>query len=79
MRRIGLSGNVVTQFIVGPDGDVRREDIEIISTPHPDFTDAVRDAVASWKFEPGLEEDGRTVATRVRIRIPFRYRGRIQF
>ncbi|MCC5806435.1 MAG: TonB family protein [Opitutales bacterium] len=74
MLRIGLAGTVETRFIVGPDGLVREEDIQIISTPHPDFANAVREAVANWEFEAGLKDDGQPAAARIGIRFPFNVR-----
>lgn len=68
MRRSGLKGEVVVEFIVDTQGDVR--DPLVVSSTHPGFEQAALDAVSKWKFKPG-QKGGVAVNTRVRQKFPF--------
>ncbi len=70
LRNARISGEVVLEFIVTPDGTTR--DIRVRSSTNPGFDEPAIRAVRRWRFEPG-EKDGQAVHTRVRIRIPFRH------
>jgi TonB family C-terminal domain len=72
MRRSGLRGEVVVEFIVDTRGNVR--DPVIISSTHAGFEQAALDAVMRWKFMPG-QKGGVAVNTRVRQRFPFTLEG----
>jgi TonB family protein len=48
----GTSGVVVLEAIIGTDGAVR--DLQTVSTPHPDFDSAAREAVRQWEFSQTL-------------------------
>lgn len=67
MRRI--EGEVVVEFVVTADGDVR--DVTVTSSsPGDTFTAAALRAIRRWRFEPGVR-GGEAVDTRVRQRVSF--------
>ncbi len=68
MRRSGLKGEVVVEFIVDTQGNVR--DPVIIRASHPGFEQAAIDAVLKWKFKPG-KKAGAAQNTRVRQPLTF--------
>jgi protein TonB len=69
MRRSGISGEVLVEFIVDTQGNVR--DPRIIRSSHPGFEQAALDAVLKWKFRPGMK-GGAPVNTRTRQLFPFK-------
>lgn len=68
MRRSGLKGEVVVEFIVDTQGNVREP--VIVRSTHPGFEQAALDAVLKWKFKPG-KKGGAAVNTRARQIFPF--------
>lgn len=62
-------GDVTVQFIVLDDGTV--DDCQIVTSDHPAFAAAATEALQQWRFQPGVK-DGKPVATRLQISIPFR-------
>jgi protein TonB len=69
MRRNGISGQVVVEFIVDTSGNVR--DAFAASSDHREFeSEAVR-AVMKWKFKPGRKE-GHAVTSRMQLPIDFK-------
>lgn len=68
MRRSGLKGEVLVEFIVDTKGQVR--DPFIVRSSHPGFEQAALDAVLKWKFKPG-KKAGAPVNTRVRQPLAF--------
>lgn len=72
MRRSGIKGEVVVEFIVDTQGNVR--DATVISSTHPGFEQAALDAVVKWKFKPG-QKGGVAVNTRARQKFPFNLEG----
>lgn len=73
LRESGVQGSVVVQFVVDTLGRVELHDVQIIQSPHPLFTESVREALARYRFAPG-EVAGRRVPTRVQIPFEFRLR-----
>lgn len=64
-----ISGSVVVQFVVDPQGRTRQ--IEVVqSTPRGVFDRAAMDAIAEWRYRPA-RYDGRPVAVPVRTLIRF--------
>lgn len=60
-RRMNVTGKVDIRFLVNKEGRV--EELQIIkATPENIFEEAVRQAVAAWRFQPGMK-DGKIVAT----------------
>jgi protein TonB len=52
LRSAGVSGEVLLRFIVGTNGRVEPGSIEVVSTPHQAFVDAVRTALLATRFRP---------------------------
>jgi TonB family protein len=48
----GAEGQVLLKTQIGPDGRV--DDIEVVSTTHPDFSQSAIDAVSRWEFDATL-------------------------
>lgn len=59
LRAEGVEGRVVARGIVGRDG--RLQDVEIVSSDDPLFTQALLAALAEWRFHPATV-DGEPVA-----------------
>jgi TonB family protein len=68
LRRAGITGEVVVEFIVDPAGDVIAA--YSIRSSDPAFEAAAIQAVRQWKFRPGMK-GGKTVNTRMRVPIAF--------
>jgi TonB family protein len=68
MRRKGIGGEVLVEFVVSAEGRVR--DAKVISAPHKDFHASAIAAVENVRFKPAMK-DGRAVA--VRMRVPLVY------
>jgi protein TonB len=68
MRRQGIGGQVMVEFIVDANGDVRNA-YAARSTQH-EFEAAAVAAVSKWKFKPG-KKGGRAVATHLQVPIEF--------
>ncbi|MFI5355777.1 MAG: TonB family protein [Opitutales bacterium] len=64
----GLAGEVVVEFIVDKEGEVKGA--QVVHSSNPVFDAAALAAVACWVFEPG-RKDGRNVATRMRVPVVF--------
>jgi protein TonB len=52
LRSANLEGAVVMQFIVAANGRVEPGSIKVISSPHREFSDAVRAALLGAKYRP---------------------------
>ncbi len=72
-RRQRLSGKVVIKFLVDPHGRVKRASV-LQAAPQGVFESCVLDAVAKWRFKPGLYQ-GHPVATWVILPIQFKVSG----
>jgi protein TonB len=70
LREAGVEGRVVVQFVVDTLGKAELADLQTIGEPQPLFVDAVRAALARYRFTPG-ETAGRRVRTRVQIPFDF--------
>lgn len=68
MRRTGVPGEVVVDFIVNTSGDV--QNASAIRSSHREFEAAAVQAVSKWKFKPG-RKNGRSVMTRIQVPIVF--------
>jgi periplasmic protein TonB len=68
MRREGASGTVHVQFVVDVAGQVL--DAHVIATTNHGFDEAAVNAVAKWKFRPGIKS-GRKVNTNMAVPIVF--------
>jgi len=68
MRQAGTSGEVVVEFIVDPNGNVRNA--TAIKSTRGEFEQAAVDAVKAWTFRPGMKNT-RQVFTRMQVPIVF--------
>jgi protein TonB len=60
LKSVGVEGVVAMRFIVGADGRVEPGSINVISTPHKLFADAVRTSLLETRYRPA-EAGGRPV------------------
>lgn len=70
LRRDGVEGTVVLDFVVLQDGRVGINDIAVVATTDARFNDAAISVVRGTRFRPGRLE-GEAVAVRVRQRVEF--------
>ena len=68
MRRAGITGDVLVEFIVDANGDVRNA--FAVRSSQREFETAAVQAVSKWKFKPG-RKGGRPVNTRMQQPITF--------
>ena len=68
MRRAGIAGEVVVDFIVDTNGDV--QNAYAIRSSQRVFESAAVQAVSKWKFKPG-RKGGRDVPTHMQVPIVF--------
>lgn len=68
MRRAGIAGEVVVDFIVDTNGDV--QNAYAIRSSQREFESAAVQAVQKWKFKPG-RKGGRDVPTHMQVPIVF--------
>jgi protein TonB len=68
MRAEGISGEVLVDFIVDRNGDVRNA--FAVSSSRPEFEAPAVKAVSRWRFTPGLK-GGQQVAVHMRVPIVF--------
>jgi len=68
MRQGGLSGEVLVDFIVDPEGDVRNA-VAVHSSQH-EFEEPACNAVSRWKFRPG-KKGGHAVFVHMQVPIVF--------
>jgi protein TonB len=52
LKSVGVEGTVSMRFIVGADGRVEPGSIDVISTPHKLFADAVRKSLLESRYRP---------------------------
>jgi periplasmic protein TonB len=68
MRRAGIAGEVVVDFIVDTNGDV--QNAFALRSSQREFEAAAVQAVSKWKFKPG-RKGGRDVPTHMQVPIVF--------
>lgn len=68
MRRAGIAGDVVVDFIVDTNGDV--QNAYALRSSQREFEAAAVQAVSKWKFKPG-RKGGRDVPTHMQVPIVF--------
>jgi TonB family protein len=68
LRESAMRGVVSIEGQIGTDG--RMKDMRVISSPHPAFERAARDAVGEWEFTP-TTLNGRVVDTRINVSVSF--------
>jgi protein TonB len=68
MRRGGINGEVLVDFLVDAEGNVLN--VRAIASSHRDFEGSAITAVSKWKFHPG-RKDGQSVVTHMQVPIMF--------
>jgi TonB family protein len=68
MRRFGLNGQVLLDFVVDPAGNV--QNAFVLQTDNPAFDEPALKALREWKFAPATR-DGKPVASHQRVPIVF--------
>lgn len=68
MRRAGIAGEVVVDFLVDTNGDV--QNAYAVRSSQREFESAAVQAVSKWKFKPG-RKGGRNVITHMQVPIVF--------
>ncbi len=68
LRRRGIGGEVIVEFIVDERGIARQ--VRAVSAPHTGLAEAAENAVGQWTFFPGMKA-GRAVATRLAVPVLF--------
>lgn len=71
LRSRGIGGTVQLQFVIGPDGRVEKESIEVIVSTVEELGDAARRAAARLEFSPPKVKDE---PVRVRVMLPIVYK-----
>jgi TonB family protein len=72
-KQAGVTGTVVLDAMIAPDGAVR--DVKVVSGP-PMLVQAAVDAVSKWVYEP-VTMDGAPVAARTKVTVNFGLPGSI--
>lgn len=52
LRSANISGTVMMRFVVGPNGRVEMNTVQVLDSPHEQFTSAVKDALRNMRFHP---------------------------
>lgn len=73
LRQRGITGQVVVQFVVDTLGRAEMGDVQIVEASHVLLADAVRSALARYRFTAG-EAAGHRVRTRVQLPFTFSLR-----
>lgn len=71
MRRAGTGGTVQLQFVVGSNGKVEPNSVEVVSAPVASLGSAAKAVVEKIEFVPGKKDGG---AVRARVQLPITYR-----
>lgn len=70
LRSARVEGRVVLQYIVNTDGRVDPASITTLQSPHRQFDDAARRALATCRYRPGRAESR---PVRVMVQTPFTF------
>ncbi|MDB4887315.1 MAG: TonB family protein, partial [Gemmatimonadetes bacterium] len=76
LRAAGVEGEVLAQFVVDQTGAVMLDTYKVLKSSHAQFTDAVRAALATLRFEPA-QVGGRKVKQLVQQPFTFSLRSAI--
>jgi TonB family protein len=71
LRRAGINGTVEVEFVVGADGRVEGNSVEVIAASPPALGSAAKNAVGKFTFKPG-QVKGQPVRTRVAIPLVYK-------
>jgi protein TonB len=68
LRRAGITGRVVVEYTVTPEGRVTGA--TVIESSHPEFDQSALEAVRQWAYSPGLK-NGQPIAARLQQELQF--------
>ncbi len=71
LRRNGVGGTVQLQLIIGPDGKVEPNSIQVVSSTVPELGEAATKAAEKLEFVPGKVKDS---PVRSKVILPITYR-----
>jgi periplasmic protein TonB len=71
LRRANTGGTVQLQFVIGANGKVEPNTIEVLETPVPALAAAAKTVAEKMEFVPG-KKDGAAVRTRVQLPITYK-------
>jgi periplasmic protein TonB len=71
LRRAGIEGDVMVKFVVDTAGMIDMRQVEILSSTHELFTNAVRESLARMRFSPSMVGERKVKALAI---MPFRFR-----
>ena len=70
-RKARISGRVILQAVIEPDGSVGEIEVFSCSRPNLGFEDAATRAVKRWRYKPATQ-NGRPVAVYFTVLVEFR-------
>lgn len=68
LRQLGAEGTVVLRFVVGTDGLVERQSVEVVESL-PGFDESAIAALLRWRFSPAVGPGGEPL--RASVEVPF--------
>jgi TonB family protein len=68
-RKAGIKGTVVLRVLIDADGSCRV--LEIVESPNPLLSDAARDAVNQWRYEPPRGATGKVLKEEFSVTVKF--------
>jgi TonB family protein len=71
LRAQRIEGEVVVQFVVDETGRVDVSSMKTLRSPHDAFTNAVRNVLPKFRFEPARSAASKPIAERVQYTIQF--------
>lgn len=69
-RKAGIQGNVLLEAKIFKDGSCRV--VNVVESPDPMLTEAAREAVGQWKYEPARDDLGRPVEVMTELTVSFK-------
>lgn len=73
LKAAGVDGTVQVQFVIGTDGKVDPNSIEVIAATVPALGEAAKEVAAKLEFQPGKVNDS---PVRTRVLLPIVYKAR---
>ena len=71
LKSAGVNGTVEVQFVIGPDGKVESNSVEVVTATVPALADAAKQVAAKIEFQPGKVDDA---PVRTRVLLPIVYK-----
>ena len=71
LKSAGVDGTVQVQFVVGPDGKVEDNSVEVVAATRPELGEAAKQVANKIEFKPGTIKG---TAVRTRVVLPITYK-----